>query len=83
MWIVGPTPRRARGSLIVSCPLLSTRTRGLIELRDARDAVRQPELRSQLVRCGRRNACEEAIHHQGAVCCWGGWVGGTTATTEC
>ena len=36
-----------------------------IELRDARDAVRQPELRSQFVRWGRRNACEEAIHHQG------------------
>ena len=46
-----------------------------IELRDARDAVRQPELRSQFVRWGRRNACEEAIHHQGVVC-WGGWVGG-------
>ena len=29
VWMVGPTPRRARGSLIVSCPLISTRTRGL------------------------------------------------------
>ena len=45
-----------------------------IELRDARDAVRQPELRSQLVRWGRGNACEEAIHHQG-VFAWG-WLGG-------
>ena len=53
-----------------------------IELRDARDAVRQPELRSQFVRWGRRNACEEAIHHQGVVC-WGWLGGGTTATTEC
>ena len=42
-----------------------------IELGDARDAVRQPELRSQFVR-----ACEEAIHHQGVVCLgWLGWGG--------
>ena len=53
-----------------------------IELRDARDAVRQPELRSQFVRWGEGTLARKRFIIKG----WfvgGGWVGGTTATTEC
>ena len=53
-----------------------------IELRDARDAVRQPELRSQFVRGGERERLRGSDSSSG-----GGWLGclggGTTATTEC
>ena len=44
-----------------------------IELRDARDAVRQPELRSQFVR---GTLARKRFIIKGVVCCWGGWVGG-------
>jgi hypothetical protein len=50
-----------------------------IELRDARDAVRQPELRSQFVR-GTLARKRFIIRGWFVV---GGWGGGTTATTEC
>ena len=52
-----------------------------IELGDARDAVRQPELlRSQFVR-GREGTLARKRFIKG--CCWGLLGGGTTATTEC
>jgi len=53
-----------------------------IELGDARDAVRQPELRSQFVRGGEGTLARKRFIIKG----WllgGGGVGGTTATTEC
>ena len=53
-----------------------------IELRDARDAVRQPELRSQLVRGREGTLARKRFIIRGCLL-GGGWVGGTTATTEC
>ena len=52
-----------------------------IELGDARDAVRQPELRSQLVRGSEGALARKRFIIKG---CFVGVVGwGTTATTEC
>ena len=52
-----------------------------IELRDARDAVRQPELRSQFVRWERERLRGSDSSSGGGLLGWLG--GGTTATTEC
>ena len=54
-----------------------------IELRDARDAVRQPELRSQFVRGGEGTLARKRFIIRGWWVGGGGGVGGTTATTEC
>ena len=46
-----------------------------IELRDARDAVRQPELRSQFVRWGEGTLARKRFIIKGWLVV-GGWVGG-------
>ena len=66
---LAPTPRCAWGSLIVSCTAQHSHQR--IELGDARDAVRQPALRSQLVRWGEGTLGNDSS--RGGLLGWLGW----------